>query len=185
MIRATLHFFWYIFHFRTLSFVLYTFTKVMISWCIWTCFSSLLTLPYIVGHDTCSICSGWNLTAFCYPWKKGSTLKRPGKMPLSPSPRRSRSPAWETYHKRNNSFGNVLPVKSKDDELALFSDMQKVETENFLLEPSEDFDDSIGSACKFHLPPFPYSLIVLYIFFVTIFNLFLSIHQQNWAISQK
>ncbi|AQK40121.1 uncharacterized protein [Zea mays] len=70
-------------------------------------------------------------------------------MPLSPSPRRSRSPAWETYHKRNNSFGNVLPVKSKDDELALFSDMQKVETENFLLEPSEDFDDSIAKLSYF------------------------------------
>ncbi|XP_066355323.1 probable GPI-anchored adhesin-like protein PGA55 isoform X1 [Miscanthus floridulus] len=69
-------------------------------------------------------------------------------MPPSPSLRRSRSPARETYHKRTNSFGNVLPVKSKDDELALFSDMQKIETENFLLEPSEDFDDSIGNASK-------------------------------------
>ncbi|KAG0520657.1 hypothetical protein BDA96_08G092900 [Sorghum bicolor] len=70
-------------------------------------------------------------------------------MPPSPSPRRSRSPARETYHKRTNSFGNVLPAKSKDDELALFSDMQKVETENFLLEPSEDFDDSIAKLSYF------------------------------------
>jgi hypothetical protein len=63
------------------------------------------------------------------------------KMPPSPSPRRSRSPAQETYHKRANSFGSVLPAKQKDDELPLFSDMQKVERDNFLLEPSVDFFD--------------------------------------------
>ncbi|PUZ63379.1 hypothetical protein GQ55_3G063100 [Panicum hallii var. hallii] len=70
-------------------------------------------------------------------------------MPPSPSPRRSRSPARETYHKRANSFGSVLPAKQKDDELPLFSDMQKVERENFLLEPSEDFDDSIAKLSYF------------------------------------
>jgi len=68
-------------------------------------------------------------------------------MPPSPSLRRSRSP--ETYHKRANSFGSVLPAKQKDDELPLFSDMQKVERENFLLEPSEDFDDSIAKLSYF------------------------------------
>ncbi|KAG2623649.1 hypothetical protein PVAP13_3KG072400 [Panicum virgatum] len=70
-------------------------------------------------------------------------------MPPSPSLRRSRSPARETYHKRANSFGSVLPAKQKDDELPLFSDMQKVERENFLLEPSEDFDDSIAKLSYF------------------------------------
>ncbi|KAG2615524.1 hypothetical protein PVAP13_3NG054900 [Panicum virgatum] len=68
-------------------------------------------------------------------------------MPPSPSLRRSSSP--ETYHKRANSFGSVLPAKQKDDELPLFSDMQKVERENFLLEPSEDFDDSIAKLSYF------------------------------------
>ncbi|KAF8769071.1 hypothetical protein HU200_006962 [Digitaria exilis] len=70
-------------------------------------------------------------------------------MPPSPSPRRSRSPAQETYHKRANSFGSVVPAKQKDDELPLFSDMQKVERENFLLEGSEDFDDSIAKLSYF------------------------------------
>nr|CAB3463419.1 unnamed protein product [Digitaria exilis] len=69
-------------------------------------------------------------------------------MPPSPSPRRLRSPAQETYHKRANSFGSVVPAKQKDDELPLFSDMQKVERENFLLEASEDFDDSIATSQK-------------------------------------
>jgi hypothetical protein len=59
----------------------------------------------------------------------------------------------------------VLPAKQKDDELPLFSDMQKVERENFLLEPSEDFDDSIGNAYKCHSPPSLYSPIVLLICF--------------------
>lgn len=89
--------------------------------------------------------------------------KKPGKMPPSPSPRRSRSPAQETYHKRANSFGSVVPAKQKDDELPLFSDMQKVERENFLLEGSEDFDDSIGNAYKYHTPPSLYSPIALLI----------------------
>ncbi|XP_062202765.1 uncharacterized protein LOC133905072 isoform X2 [Phragmites australis] len=66
---------------------------------------------------------------------------------MPPSPRRS--PARETYHKRANSFGSVLPAKPKDDELSLFSDMQKVERENFLLEPSEDFDESIAKLSYF------------------------------------
>lgn len=70
-------------------------------------------------------------------------------MPPSPSSRRLRPPARETYHKRGNSFGSMQPAKPKDDELALFSDMQKVERENFLLEPSEDFDDSIAKLSYF------------------------------------
>ncbi|KAL6641691.1 hypothetical protein ACP70R_019872 [Stipagrostis hirtigluma subsp. patula] len=70
-------------------------------------------------------------------------------MPPSPSPRRSPSPARETYHKRTNSFGSALLAKPKDDELTLFSDMQKVERENFLLEPSEDFDESIAKLSYF------------------------------------
>ncbi|KAL6905861.1 hypothetical protein ACP4OV_003462 [Aristida adscensionis] len=70
-------------------------------------------------------------------------------MPPSPSPRRSPSPARENYYKRSNSFGSSLPVKPKDDELTLFSDMQKVERESFLLEPSEDFDESIAKLSYF------------------------------------
>ncbi|KAK3136405.1 hypothetical protein QOZ80_5BG0433690 [Eleusine coracana subsp. coracana] len=68
-------------------------------------------------------------------------------MPASPSSRRS--PAQDTYHKRTNSFGSVLPTKPQDDELMLFSDMQKVERENFLLEPSEDFNESIAKLSCF------------------------------------
>ncbi|XP_062203678.1 uncharacterized protein LOC133905899 [Phragmites australis] len=67
-------------------------------------------------------------------------------MPPSPSPRRSLA---RDNHKRINSFGSGLPAKPKDDELILFSDMQKVERENFLLEPSEDFDESIAKLSYF------------------------------------
>jgi len=63
-------------------------------------------------------------------------------MAPSPSPRRSLK---EFSHKRGHSFGSILPAKSKDDELTLFTDMQKHERDNFLLEPAEDFDESI---CK-------------------------------------
>uniref|UniRef100_A0A0A9A5R5 Uncharacterized protein n=1 Tax=Arundo donax TaxID=35708 RepID=A0A0A9A5R5_ARUDO len=50
-----------------------------------------------------------------------------------------RSPK-EKFHKRGHSFGSILPSKSKDDELTLFTEMQKHDKDNFLLEPLEDFD---------------------------------------------
>jgi len=68
---------------------------------------------------------------------------------MPPSPSRRRSPSRETSHKRINSFGNALPAKPKDDELTLFADMQKTDIENFLLEPSEDFDESISKLSFF------------------------------------
>ncbi|KAI4988655.1 hypothetical protein ZWY2020_035895 [Hordeum vulgare] len=68
-------------------------------------------------------------------------------MPHSPS--RRRSPSRESSHRRVNDFGNALPAKPKDDELTLFADMQKTEIENFLLEPSEDFDESISKLSFF------------------------------------
>lgn len=68
-------------------------------------------------------------------------------MPHSPS--RRRSPSRESAHRRVNDFGNALPAKPKDDELTLFADMQKTEIENFLLEPSEDFDESISKLSFF------------------------------------
>ncbi|KAJ1265299.1 hypothetical protein BS78_08G067300 [Paspalum vaginatum] len=67
-------------------------------------------------------------------------------MPPSPSPRRSLK---EISHKRGHSFGSILPGKSKDDELTLFTDMQKHEKDNFLLGPAEDFDASISKMSYF------------------------------------
>ncbi|TVU51540.1 hypothetical protein EJB05_02975 [Eragrostis curvula] len=67
-------------------------------------------------------------------------------MPPSPSPRRSPK---ETFHKRGHSFGSILPAKPKDDELLLFTDMQKHERDGFLLEPAEDFDESISKFSYF------------------------------------
>ncbi|CAN6340050.1 unnamed protein product [Urochloa humidicola] len=67
-------------------------------------------------------------------------------MPPSPSPKRSLK---EFSHKREHSFGSILPAKSKDDELRLFTDMQKHERDNFLLEPAEDFDETISKLSYF------------------------------------
>ncbi|RLM98929.1 uncharacterized protein C2845_PM06G11270 [Panicum miliaceum] len=67
-------------------------------------------------------------------------------MPPSPSPRRSLK---EFSHRRGHSFGSILPAKPKDDELILFTDMQKHERDNFLLEPAEDFDESISKLSYF------------------------------------
>ncbi|CAL9100011.1 unnamed protein product [Musa textilis] len=66
-------------------------------------------------------------------------------MPPSPSPRRSlaREPRVEDSHKRGHSFEGRIPLKVKDDDLALFSEMQNHERDNFLLHASDDFDESI------------------------------------------
>ncbi|KAF8725449.1 hypothetical protein HU200_019971 [Digitaria exilis] len=66
-------------------------------------------------------------------------------MPPSPSPGRSLK---EFSHKRGHSFGSILPAKPKDEELMLFTDMQKHERGNFLLEPTEDFDETISIICQ-------------------------------------
>jgi hypothetical protein len=78
---------------------------------------------------------------------------------MTPSPSRRRSPSRETSHKRVNSFGNALPAKAKDDDLTLFADMQKTEIENFLLEPSEDFDESICNAHRYPLRIYSHVLL--------------------------
>lgn len=69
---------------------------------------------------------------------------------MPPSPSTRRSPSRETFLRRVNSFGNALPAKPKDEDLTLFADMQKIENDNFLLEPSEDFDESICNALINH-----------------------------------
>lgn len=112
-------------------------------------------------------------------------------MPPSPSPRRS--PSRESFHKRVNSFGNALPAKPKDDELTLFTDMQNIERENFLLEPSEDFDESICKAHKYPTPPLYNSVVSFYFcdptpllklrcycyLLILIFNFLIPVYQQN------
>ena len=45
-------------------------------------------------------------------------------------------------HKRGRSLESGLPSREKDDDLALFSEMQSREEESFLLQPSDDLEDS-------------------------------------------
>ncbi|ONK57969.1 uncharacterized protein A4U43_C09F6290 [Asparagus officinalis] len=67
-------------------------------------------------------------------------------MPPSPSLRCSpgRERRMENTHKRGRSFEIGLTLKAKDDDLALFSDMQNKEREGFLLHTTDDFDDSLS-----------------------------------------
>ncbi|WOL02438.1 hypothetical protein Cni_G11157 [Canna indica] len=66
-------------------------------------------------------------------------------MPPSPSSRRSPVELRvESSHKRVHSFESRFPLKSKDDDLVLFNEMQSRERDNFLLHSSDDFDESIS-----------------------------------------
>ncbi|XP_010926591.1 uncharacterized protein [Elaeis guineensis] len=56
----------------------------------------------------------------------------------------AREHRMENAHKRGRSFESGLPLKNKDDDLALFKDMQNGERDNFLLHTSYDFEDSIS-----------------------------------------
>ncbi|XP_057541493.1 uncharacterized protein LOC130820225 isoform X3 [Amaranthus tricolor] len=74
-------------------------------------------------------------------------------MPPSPSLRRSpvSDPRGDS-HKRGRSLENGLSFKERDDDLALFNELQSKERNNFLLQTTDDFDD-ILSASK--VKPFP------------------------------
>lgn len=69
------------------------------------------------------------------------------KMP--PSPALKCSPGKELRgenHKRGRSFESGLLLREKDDDLALFNEMQTKEKESFLLQSSDDFEDTF---CNF------------------------------------
>lgn len=62
---------------------------------------------------------------------------------MHPSPAMRISPRKELRvenHKRGRSLESVILYREKDDDLALFNEVQNKERENFLL-PSNDFDD--------------------------------------------
>lgn len=73
------------------------------------------------------------------------------EMPPSPSSRCS--PGMESCgdsHRRGPSleYGLSCKRKEKDDDLALFSEMQSRECDNFLLQPTDDFEDLLPSKPK-------------------------------------
>lgn len=73
---------------------------------------------------------------------------------MPPSPSLRRSPSMEPRadsHKRGCSLESGLSFKEKDDDLALFNEMQSREEDNFLLRPTDDFEDVFSSKVK----PFP------------------------------
>lgn len=63
---------------------------------------------------------------------------------MPPSPALKCSPGRELRgetHKRGRSFESGLLGKEKDDDLALFNEMQTKEKESFLLQSSDDLED--------------------------------------------
>ncbi|KAJ6356375.1 hypothetical protein OIU78_004474 [Salix suchowensis] len=71
-------------------------------------------------------------------------------MPPSPALRYSpgREPRAEN-HKRGRSLEGGLLFKEKDDDLALFNEMQSREREDFLLQPADDFEDSFSTKLRY------------------------------------
>ncbi|OMO81432.1 hypothetical protein COLO4_23621 [Corchorus olitorius] len=70
---------------------------------------------------------------------------------MPPSPALRYSPGRELRgdnHKRGRSLEGGLGVRDKEDDLALFNDMQTRERENFLLQSSDDFEDSFSTKLK-------------------------------------
>ncbi|KAJ6721609.1 GASTRIC MUCIN-LIKE PROTEIN [Salix viminalis] len=71
-------------------------------------------------------------------------------MPPSPALRYSpgREPRAEN-HKRGRSLEGGLLFKEKDDDLALFNEMQSREREDFLLQSADDFEDSFATKLRY------------------------------------
>ncbi|KAJ4839397.1 hypothetical protein Tsubulata_016850 [Turnera subulata] len=71
---------------------------------------------------------------------------------MPPSPALRYSPGREQRadnHKRGRSLEGGLLFKEKDEDLALFSEMQTKERENFLLQSTDDFDDTFSSKLRY------------------------------------
>ncbi|KAI3818097.1 hypothetical protein L1987_11900 [Smallanthus sonchifolius] len=71
-------------------------------------------------------------------------------MPPSPAMRCSpgREPRGDN-HKRGHSFESTLPLKQRDDDLALFNEVQSREKDNFLLQADDDFEDIFTSKLRY------------------------------------
>ncbi|OWM89738.1 hypothetical protein CDL15_Pgr024486 [Punica granatum] len=70
---------------------------------------------------------------------------------MPPSPASRRSPSREMRvenHKRGRSLEGGLLLQEKDDDLALFNEMQARERENFLVQSSDDFEDAFSSKLR-------------------------------------
>ncbi|OVA17560.1 hypothetical protein BVC80_1837g389 [Macleaya cordata] len=71
---------------------------------------------------------------------------------MPPSPSWGCSPGREfraANHKRGRSLDGGLLLREKDDDLALFNDMQMREKDNFLLQSSDDLDDSLSMRLRY------------------------------------
>jgi len=65
---------------------------------------------------------------------------------MPPSPALRYSPGREmraSSHKRGRSLESGLLFKEKDDDLALFNEMQSKEKESFLLQSTDDMEDTL------------------------------------------
>lgn len=85
-------------------------------------------------------------------------------MPPSPAMRISpgREPRAEN-HKRGRSLESGFRFREKDDDLALFNEVQNKERENFLLQSNDDFDDIFCKAL--------HSIVCLQFSFAYIFSI--------------
>lgn len=73
---------------------------------------------------------------------------------MPPSPALRSSPGSEprgSNHKRGHSFESGARIREKDDDLALFNEMQTRERDDFLLQSAEDFEDSFSTKLR-HFP---------------------------------
>lgn len=67
---------------------------------------------------------------------------------MPPSPAMRYSPGREARgdgHKRRHSLESGILFREKDDDLTLFNEMQSRERDTFLLQSSDDLEDSFGN----------------------------------------
>ncbi|PIA33655.1 hypothetical protein AQUCO_04000016v1 [Aquilegia coerulea] len=71
---------------------------------------------------------------------------------MPPSPSLRFSPGRDTRkenHKRGRSLEGGLLIREKDDDLALFNEMQDKERDSFLLHSTDDLDDSLSTNLRY------------------------------------
>ncbi|KAK4357595.1 hypothetical protein RND71_023205 [Anisodus tanguticus] len=71
---------------------------------------------------------------------------------MPPSPAMRCSPGRELReenHKRGRSLESGIHLREKDDDLALFNEVQTKEKDNFLLQPDDDFEDLFSTKLRY------------------------------------
>lgn len=71
-------------------------------------------------------------------------MANPGGAPSPEMKCSTRRELKDDNYKREHSLKGGILIREKDEDLALFNDLQSIEADNYLLQSDDDFEDACG-----------------------------------------